>query len=159
MWDLSFLSRDQTQIPCVARRILNHWTTGEVSETVPVTLGMFILGSILLGNLWKNQTWWTGYVRKMRCFSHHLNRPPSWQLASLASQETGSHWTPSPADVWTQVCEKPGVRLTRLNKQSTALGERTIHRGFKFWGGLLHSNRQPGQIYFIATPRQDGQQT
>ena len=156
MWDLSFLSRDRTQVPCVARWILNHWTTGEVLETVSVSLGMFILGSILLGNLWKNQAWWTGHVRKMKCLSHHLNRP-SWQLASLASQEIGSHWTPSPAAVWMQVCGKPGVRLTQLSINPQHWGGRTVHCGFKFWGGLLHSNRQPGQIYFIATPRQDGQ--
>ena len=27
MWDLRSLNRDQTHIPCVARWILNHWTT------------------------------------------------------------------------------------------------------------------------------------
>ena len=30
MWDLSFLNRDQTCIPCVVRWILNNWTTREV---------------------------------------------------------------------------------------------------------------------------------
>ena len=30
MWDLSFPTRDQTGIPCIARPILNHWTTREV---------------------------------------------------------------------------------------------------------------------------------
>jgi len=29
MWDLSSLARDQTQVPCVARKDLNHWTTRE----------------------------------------------------------------------------------------------------------------------------------
>ena len=30
LWDLSFQTRDQTHIPCIARQILNHWTTREV---------------------------------------------------------------------------------------------------------------------------------
>ena len=29
MWDLSFLTRDKTYVPCIARQILNHWTTRE----------------------------------------------------------------------------------------------------------------------------------
>ena len=31
MWDLSSLTRDQTHIPCIRRKILNHWTIREVS--------------------------------------------------------------------------------------------------------------------------------
>ena len=31
MWDLSFLARDQTHVPCFGRQILNHWTTRKVS--------------------------------------------------------------------------------------------------------------------------------
>ena len=30
MWDLSSLTRDGTRVPCIVRRILYHWTTGEV---------------------------------------------------------------------------------------------------------------------------------
>ena len=30
MWDPSSLTRDQNQVPCIARQILNHWTTREV---------------------------------------------------------------------------------------------------------------------------------
>ena len=30
MWDLSFLNRDRTRVPCIARHILNHGTTREV---------------------------------------------------------------------------------------------------------------------------------
>ena len=30
MWDLSSLTRDQTLVPCIGKRILNHWTTREV---------------------------------------------------------------------------------------------------------------------------------
>ena len=28
-WDLSSLTRDRTHVPCIGRRILNHWTTRE----------------------------------------------------------------------------------------------------------------------------------
>ena len=30
MWDPSSLTRDRTGVPCVERRILNHWTAREV---------------------------------------------------------------------------------------------------------------------------------
>ena len=33
MWDLSFLTRDQTQISCIGQWILNHWTTRAVPST------------------------------------------------------------------------------------------------------------------------------
>ena len=36
MWDLSSPTRDQTHIPCIGRRILNHWTTREL-----LRLGLF----------------------------------------------------------------------------------------------------------------------
>ena len=32
MWDISSLTRDRTSVPCVARWILNHWTTREVPQ-------------------------------------------------------------------------------------------------------------------------------
>ena len=32
MWDLSFLTRDRTLILCIAKWVLNHWTTREVSS-------------------------------------------------------------------------------------------------------------------------------
>ena len=32
MWDVSFLTRDQTHVPCIGRQILNHWTTREVPK-------------------------------------------------------------------------------------------------------------------------------
>ena len=34
MWDLSSLIRDWTHIPCLARQILNHWTTSKVLVTL-----------------------------------------------------------------------------------------------------------------------------
>ena len=30
MWNLTSLTRDQTQVTCIGRQILNHWTTREV---------------------------------------------------------------------------------------------------------------------------------
>ena len=30
LWDLSSPTRDRTHVPCIGRRILNHWTTREV---------------------------------------------------------------------------------------------------------------------------------
>ena len=30
MWDSSSLPRDGTRVPCIARWILNHWTTREI---------------------------------------------------------------------------------------------------------------------------------
>ena len=32
IWDLSSLTRDRTCVPCIGRRILHHWTTGEVPK-------------------------------------------------------------------------------------------------------------------------------
>ena len=29
-WDLNSLTRDQSHVPCIARRILSHWTTREI---------------------------------------------------------------------------------------------------------------------------------
>ena len=33
MWDLSSQARDQTQVPCSGKWILNHWTTREVPQS------------------------------------------------------------------------------------------------------------------------------
>ena len=42
MWDLSSLTGDQTHVPCIARQILNHWTTREVPwpyfNSIPIML-------------------------------------------------------------------------------------------------------------------------
>ena len=34
MWDLSSLTRVQTQVPCIAGKILNHWTTRKVPSPI-----------------------------------------------------------------------------------------------------------------------------
>ena len=34
MWDLSSPARDQTLVPCIARQILNLWTTRAVSGPI-----------------------------------------------------------------------------------------------------------------------------
>ena len=41
MRDLSSLTRDQTCVPCIARQILNHWTTREVPNLVTLIAFMF----------------------------------------------------------------------------------------------------------------------
>ena len=33
MWDLSFMTRDPTHIPCIEMQILNHWTTREIPDS------------------------------------------------------------------------------------------------------------------------------
>ena len=52
MWDLSFLTRDQTCAPCIGRQSHNHWTTQEVIETTGSTLEnsshFYILGNCYL---------------------------------------------------------------------------------------------------------------
>ena len=35
-WDLSSLTKDRTQVPCIARQILNHWTGREVRHRSPL---------------------------------------------------------------------------------------------------------------------------
>ena len=41
MCNLSSLTRDQTHVPCVGRRILNHWTTREVSQNTDFNSYLF----------------------------------------------------------------------------------------------------------------------
>ena len=38
IWNLSSLTKDQIHIPCIARQILNHWTTREVPLFLPLIL-------------------------------------------------------------------------------------------------------------------------
>ena len=46
MWDLSSLTRDdQTNVPCIARWILNHWTTKEVPVCVCVCIYKYSFNS------------------------------------------------------------------------------------------------------------------
>ena len=32
-WAISSLTEDQTHVPCIIRRILNQWTTGEIPRS------------------------------------------------------------------------------------------------------------------------------
>ena len=47
MWDLSFLTRDQTHVLCIGKRSLNHWTIREV-PSIPFCLldSWVVLGSL-----------------------------------------------------------------------------------------------------------------
>ena len=38
MWDFHSWTRDGTHIPCIARQILNHWTTGQGKSLIPLIL-------------------------------------------------------------------------------------------------------------------------
>ena len=38
MWDLDSPPRDQTRVSCIGRRILDHWTTREVSHHLKITV-------------------------------------------------------------------------------------------------------------------------
>ena len=37
VWDPSFLTKDENCVPCIARQILDHWTTREVPVYVCLT--------------------------------------------------------------------------------------------------------------------------
>ena len=58
MWDLSSLTRDATQAPCIARQILNHWEDhqGRVPQ-LPFGRVFYISGdvqqTVMLGTLRK----------------------------------------------------------------------------------------------------------
>ena len=43
MWDLSSQTRDQTYVPCVARQILNYWTTMEIQTILRKYFVLFII--------------------------------------------------------------------------------------------------------------------
>ena len=53
MWDLRPQTRDPTQIPCIERWILNHWTTRKV-PTVSSWGESELVFSCLLSLLYKN---------------------------------------------------------------------------------------------------------
>jgi len=52
MWNLSSPTRDQTCVPCIARHILNHWTTREVLRAIAVIT--VLVTSILHWGWWKS---------------------------------------------------------------------------------------------------------
>ena len=60
MWDLSSLTRDRTRVPCIGRRILNHWTTREIPNLhfnkclrwALVISGIWYPPSISRGGIW-----------------------------------------------------------------------------------------------------------
>ena len=47
MWDLSSPNRDQTCMPCIARWILNHWSTREIPGSSLLTHCLFFPNNIL----------------------------------------------------------------------------------------------------------------
>ena len=47
MGDVSCLTRDQTHIPCIARQILNSWTTREVLWVVVLWVDEYVVGDMV----------------------------------------------------------------------------------------------------------------
>ena len=66
MWDLSSLTSDQTCIPCIGRRILNHWTNREA------------LWWNFLNHLYYNNFFWIPL--KNSWVLHGIKRKRSWNL-------------------------------------------------------------------------------
>ena len=54
MWDLSSPMRDRTRVLCIARQILSHWTTGEITSCAFLHSYMPRLGASLVAQLVKN---------------------------------------------------------------------------------------------------------
>ena len=52
-WDLSFPTRERTRVPCIARQILNHWTTREVPVSVFLTTPAWLSGCPVSASFWK----------------------------------------------------------------------------------------------------------
>ena len=50
-WDLSALTRDQTDIFCIARQIFNHWATRQVPKNDPKMEKQYCLDSFLNGDI------------------------------------------------------------------------------------------------------------
>ena len=68
-WNLTFLTRDQTHILCIARRILNHWTTREVPAN-------FMFDTFLLKDMNSNSlSWFSMFISgilKLHYLKSHL---------------------------------------------------------------------------------------
>ena len=63
-WGLSSLNRDRTFIPCIARRILNHWATREVPEL----------------EIWTQISW--------NSSDSPITNPPLWEETTMESDHT-----------------------------------------------------------------------
>ena len=75
MWDLSSPTRDQTQVPCIARQILNHWVIREVPHIhilkllSPIqNINLFLLKYALIS--WPTAS--TLHVFHLKSFSSYL---------------------------------------------------------------------------------------
>ena len=75
MWDLSSPTRDQTQVPCIARQILNHWVIREVPHINILKLlspiqntNLFLLNYTLISQ----STVSTLHVFHLKSFSSYL---------------------------------------------------------------------------------------
>ena len=83
MWNLSSLTRDQTQDPCIGRWILNHWTTREI----PIAYFLILNTSIEMHLYVVDVT-----VLKNKCLVlDYFSRTECLQRVNL--QRSSSYWT------------------------------------------------------------------
>ena len=94
MWDLSSLTRDWTGVPCIARRILNHWTTRK-SFSCFFFFNKFMYLFIYFWLCWVFVSVWglslvvaSGVHSSSRCAGLSLSRP--FLLRSTSSSRAGS---------------------------------------------------------------------
>ena len=94
MWDLSSLTRDWTGVPCIARRILNHWTTRK-SFSCFFFFNKFMFLFIYFWLCWVFVSVWglslvvaSGVHSSSRCAGLSLSRP--LLLRSTGSRRAGS---------------------------------------------------------------------
>ena len=83
MWNLSSLTRDQTQDPCIGRWILNHWTTREIPIAYFVILNTSMEMHLYVVDItvFKNKCPVLDYFSRTEC------------LQRINLQRSSSHWT------------------------------------------------------------------
>ena len=69
MWDRNSLSRGRTHVPCIARQILNHWTTKEVPFSCLSVLFKIQILWLSLWRVWVSSSGWASPCTQL----NHLN--------------------------------------------------------------------------------------
>ena len=125
MWDLSFLTRDQTHTPCIRRRSLNNWTAKEVPRCVFLTR--------------TKQTLWAGVISgEGLCPAEHCPGPITW----TRSPESPSWAVASPQGHSRASCAACGLPLPGSGGEQVAMV--TVDtRPWNFHGAILST----GPVY------------
>ena len=119
IWDISSLTRDRTCVPCIRRRILNHWTTREA----PREDSSIWPSSLLLIQ---------GQQEALRSFKGCSSRSKDRRQGSSAKISSGAALSGvlgSPTDwgvAWAQSRRKAGVQ-TSCNGSQVKCGIQTFH--------------------------------